>query len=201
MLTWQSPGLPHRQTRAKEPWLGLRFGFAHFDKATRWNLAQLLRDSAGPDDLDLPRFARRAQAEAYEALARRRVTDAGRGMVVKNAAVGERDFDARTDSVAITLRSPEFEGKPVVLIRRYIAEQEGFGADGANDDIDSAVVVKIGESGAPMERRRLEVSSGGGRNVFKSASRVAEDTVWPMGWVRPDNGRFRESARWRRTGP
>src|SRR5664279_4476235 len=96
----------------------------HIEDAVPSNIIERLHDAAGPGDLNLDYFVLGPQAEVDRPQARRRITDTRTLVVVLNASLGHH-LDARSDSVAIALRSAQRDIKPMTRMWASIHPQFG----------------------------------------------------------------------------
>src|SRR2546427_7138304 len=106
----------------------------------------------------------------YPVMAGRSVPDGAGHLIVLVMVVGAlscREPNARADPVAIAARPFDAQGDPVIALGAHILPKLRRAAQRGYDRINLAVVVEVGEGGATVRARRLEVGTGGGGHVLE----------------------------------
>src|SRR6185437_11479669 len=109
----------------------------------------------------------------HAAMARRRIADGGRHMVILIA-----DVDFGANSVSIAFFSSQPQGEPVVFSGADILPKLGWLTQRGNDNINSSIVVEICKSRAAMSALHRETLTRAGRYVREcSVTAVQKDAV------------------------
>src|ERR1039458_9545868 len=110
----------------------------------------------------------RAQAEAHQGLAGRGIADAGSGMTVEHASVGQGHRNLGTEPLTVAAGSAQPNRQPVPGARGNVAKQLHGTIERSDNHIDAAVVIEIGKGRSVVKRGLLEVRSGAGRYDLES---------------------------------
>src|SRR5258708_4050228 len=94
-----------------------------------------------------------AKHEVNRTVAGRRVSDAGRHVVVLHPVLGHK-LDASANAVAVTLGSTQRDVKPVAWLLAAIHPDFCILTNSAYHNIDTSIAIQIAESAAPVAGRR-----------------------------------------------
>src|SRR5471030_141512 len=151
----------------------------HGDHAVRRYIVQHLPDAARPGDFYLLGSGIRAETEMHTRIARRRISHAGRDMVILHRTVrgGHPDFCA--DSHAVTFGAAKLQQYPVIAVPRGVVENFRLAFQYRDHHVHSAVIVQVPQGRPTVPPGDLEIRPGRSADVLEFAvSKISKHCIW-----------------------
>src|SRR5262249_32781911 len=78
-----------------------------------------------------------------------------------------QDFDARSDSAAVTARAFETQCDPMIPVATFISVKTRSIVHIDDENVDVAIIIEVAESGASRRLRRQQVAAKIARHLFE----------------------------------
>src|SRR5258708_20995577 len=98
-------------------------------------------------------------------------------MVEKLSIVRQRHADLRAETLPVASLSYQLEGDAMRRTRADISKQLGRAIQGADDNVDSPIVVEIRKGGPAIVSGSLEIRARFPGNILKAPAQIAEDAI------------------------